>query len=493
MKNRHLKKIFLGVVLLSAIPAANLLCLYLFPSLRVIFLSLSGISVLAVIAMRERAELKTSYIVLCVLLPVTAPLLVVSVLCLAYRSRLMMPRGGRDTLPDTSGLPRLIRGAAAAAMTHDPIAEMIFNFSSEYFSGGEAMAEDILNEISLAEEFIYLEYYIVCEGEFLDRLIDALATAASRGVRVSLIYDDLGSMLGVPEDFSLRLGRMGILAVPFSPVSPSAWRTNSRDHRKLLIIDGKTVYTGGINISDEYLFGEMAAGSWKDSGLKIRSSEPLSVTDGFEGMLAKACGERIESRVDPPRGHKRRRAVSDAVCIIFSSYPHRIYGRSAAREVMLSLLSAAERSIVIASPYFIPDGELFGGLLRTARRGVDISVILPGVPDKRLVKAVAESFYDEMLSAGIKIYEYTPGFLHSKIILIDGAAALVGSINFDQRSLYQNFECAALIYGSAALTDIKIDVDMIINESSRVKRSHGFSSVKKKAVGLVFEAALPIL
>lgn len=493
MKNRHLKKIFLGVILLSAIPALNIVCLLLLPTLRVFFFVLSGISVLTVTLMRERAELKTSYIFLCVIFPVTAPLLVCAAFCLAYRSRRKMPQRECDALPDLSDIPDLIRGAVAAAFALDPTAEITCDFSSEYFSSGEAMAEDIIKCISLAEEFVYLEYYIVAEGEFLDRLTDALAKAASRGVKVCLLYDDIGSILGVAGDFSLRLAKMGILAVPFSPLSASAWKTNARDHRKLIIIDGRTAYTGGINISDEYLFGENARGRWKDAGLKIKSPHVLSVTASFDEMLAIACREEFEvgGIASKPSGRVMRESC--AFCLIFSSYPQRIYGESVAREVIISLLSAATCSIVLASPYFIPDRELFKALLRAARRGVDISVILPGVPDKRFVKAVAEGFYDEMKAAGVKIYEYTPGFLHSKILLIDGKAALVGSINFDQRSLYQNFECAALIYNSFAISDISADLDSIIKESALMENNLGYQSLKKKAARLFFEAALPIL
>ena len=294
MKNRHLKKIFLGVILLFAIPAINIACFILLPQFRILFFSLAGLTVLFVNVMRERTELKSSYIALCILFPVTAPLLVISVSWLAYRSRREAPNKGQVALSDLSCLSPLIRGAVAQALTLDPTAQIIYDFSAEYFSCAGAMAEDILKEISLAKEFIYLEYYIISEGEFLDRITNALAKAAARGVRVKLLYDDLGSMLGVAGDFSLRLGKMGILAVPFSPLSPSAWESNSRDHRKLLIIDGRTVYTGGINISDEYLFAQTAAGSWKDSGLKIKSRTPLSVTESFDGMLAIACREKYE-------------------------------------------------------------------------------------------------------------------------------------------------------------------------------------------------------
>lgn len=490
MKNRHLKKIFLGVILLSAIPAVNLVCLLLLPGFRVLFFVLSGISILTVLGMREREELKASYIALCVILPVTAPLLVISVACLGYRSRRSLPKSS-VCVPDD--MPPLIRSAVAAALSLDPDADLMSDFSAEYFSSGEAMAEDILKEIALAEEFIYLEYYIVAEGEFLDRLTYALSIAASRGVKVSLLYDDLGSMMGVSEDFSLRLARMGILAVPFSPISASAWKTNTRDHRKLLIIDGRTVYTGGINISDEYLHGEMARGRWKDSGLKIKSPSPFSVTESFEAMLAIACRENSEDGHGNILSGKNRVGKAVATCLLFSSYPQRMYGVSAAREVIVSLLYAAKESLVIASPYFIPDGELFEALLRAARRGVKITVILPGIPDKRFVKAVAESFYCDMLFAGIKIYEYTPGFLHSKILLIDGTAALVGSVNFDQRSLYQNFECAALIYASSAITDIRADLDRIITDSALVGEAFYYRFLKKKATRLIFGAALPIL
>ena len=493
MKNRHLKQIFLGVVFLSAIPAVNLLCLLLLPDVRALFFLLSGLSVLTVLGMRERAELKSSYIALCVIFPVTAPLLVVSAAYLAYISRIEMPQGRCDVRPDLSDTPELIRGAVAAAISLDPTAEITCDFSAEYFSSGEAMAEDILREISLAEEFIYLEYYIVSEGEFLGRLTDALARAASRGVKVSLLYDDLGSITGVAGDFSLRLARLGILAVPFSPISASAWKTNPRDHRKLIVIDGRTVYTGGINISDEYLYGQTSCGRWKDSGLKIKSPSPLSVGESFEFMLAIACRENFEDGRSSRLPYKRGEGGNGPTCLFFSSYPQRMYGASVAREVIISLLYAVKESLVIASPYFIPDAELFEAILRAARRGVEITVILPGVPDKRFVKAVAESFYCEMLLAGVKIYEYTPGFLHSKILLADGEAALVGSINFDQRSLYQNFECAALIYAKGAVSDIRDDLDRIISESALVGEPLKYRSLKKKAARLFFEAALPIL
>ena len=179
--------------------------------------------------------------------------------------------------------------------------------------------------------------------------------------------------------------------------------------------------------------------------------------------------------------------------MIFSSYPTRLFGSSAARDVISQMICCASERVTLVTPYFIPDASLFDLILRTARRGVIVDIIIPGIPDKRLIRMLAEGFFEELLSAGASIYEYTPGFLHSKIILTDGEAALVGSVNLDQRSLYQNFECAALIYNSPVIEDVKEDIDGILSECRKINIADGAPSAIKRAVHRVFRAALPIL
>ena len=491
MKNRHLNRIFIGLILLLVIPAINIVFLVLSPRIYTILYIIPAASILVLIALYERAELKLSYIAACVIFPVASPVLVLFLLCLTRGSR--KGRRGTPALKKPSReLIRMANGAIATALSLDPDASLVYDFKADYYTTGQRMAEDIFRDIALAEELICLEYYIVSEGEFLDRLLAALCEAVSRGVRVCFIYDDLGSVLGVPPDFSLRLAKMGILAVPFSPISSSAWRTNCRDHKKLLIIDGRVVYTGGINISDEYIGAGSYLGKWKDSGIRIESDTVMSVADGFEKMLASACADgtiRYQRETPiPKRGRSKRSA-----CVIFSSYPTRLFGSSAARDVISQMICCASERVTLVTPYFIPDASLFDLILRTARRGVIVDIIIPGIPDKRLIRMLAEGFFEELLSAGASIYEYTPGFLHSKIILADGETALVGSVNLDQRSLYQNFECAALIYNSPVIEDVKEDIDGILSECRKINIADGTPSAIKRAVHHVFRAALPIL
>ena len=492
MKNRHLKKIFFGSIFLLAIPAVNIVFIALLPGLYTMLYIMPAASVLAIIAMRERAELKLSYIAACMIFPVTSPLLLLRVVYLTKRSQRKMSVAEYSLPPLSRDIPMTVRGAIEIALSLDPDASLIYDFEADYYPTGAMMAEDILNDIAQAAELVYLEYYIVGDGAFLDRLLDALSKAVSRGVRVCFIYDDLGSVLGVPHDFSLRLAKMGIFAVPFSPISSSAWKTNCRDHKKLLIIDGRVVYTGGINISDEYIGGKSRLGIWKDSGIRIRSASPLSVTEGFEKMLAEVHGDDITSDSRAKVLPRKRRAQKSA-CLFFSSYPARLYGTSVAREVICHLFSAATEKVALVTPYFIPDAELFNLVLRAARRGISIDIIIPGIPDKRIVRLIAEGFFEELINVGVSIYEYTPGFLHSKLLLVDGAVALVGSINFDQRSMYQNYECAALVYNSPVLSEINKDIENILSESRRINIADENPSAIKKAVRRVFRAALPIL
>lgn len=313
----------------------------------------------------------------------------------------------------------------------------------KYYPVGEKVFDDMLEDLKKAEHYIFMEYFIIGRGSLWDQVFEILKEKASEGVDVRLIYDDIGSMKVLPRHFLREVRAAGIRVLAFNTMLPiPAVVYNNRDHRKITVIDGYVGYTGGFNISDEYANRVVRFGHWKDAGVRLEGEGVWNLTVMFLNMwnsLRQTDEEYGEFR---PHVWHPEPFQGDGVIQPYSDTP--LDDESLGENVYLELINQSQNYLYIFTPYLIPDSEMENAMKLAAKRGVDVRLVIPGIPDKRLVYAVTASYFRPLMRAGVKIYAYTPGFIHSKCLLSDDHAAVVGTINFDYRSLFLHFECGAL-------------------------------------------------
>ena len=329
--------------------------------------------------------------------------------------------------------------------------------SATYFPTGEEKFAAMLEKLEKAERFIFLEYFIIADGKMWGTVLDILERKVKEGVDVRLIYDDVGCLLTLPYKYNEEMERRGIKCRVFNPFRP-IWsaKMNNRDHRKILVIDGHTAFTGGINLADEYINAYEKYGHWKDSAVMLRGAGVWSFTEMFLTMWSfLEKDSREDHRKFMPRPEDIRDIRGNGVVVPFTDSP--LDDEPVGENVYLNIINSAEKYVYITTPYLVIDNEMQTALVLAAKSGVDVRIITPHIPDKWFVFAVTRAHYRKLLRYGIKIYEYTPGFIHAKNWVSDDKAAVVGTINLDFRSLYLHFECAAWMYRSECIPDIKRD------------------------------------
>lgn len=366
----------------------------------------------------------------------------------------------------------LAAGKARAIMNDDPLAEIYRGSHSEFFSSGEELFSDMIEELSGAEKFIFLEYFIIESGELWDEILDILCDKVNRGVDVRILYDDIGCMKTLPSHYEDTLRKYGIKAHRFSKVNPRVSSVHhNRDHRKICVIDGRVAYTGGVNIADEYINKVKRYGYWLDGGIKLVGE----VVGGFVKLFLSNYDFTTKTTSDYAYflGEVAPSDTPDGGCYIpFGSGPKPIYKRPSGKNAILNLINQSERYIYITTPYLIIDYDLTEALCNASGRGVDVRIITPGVADKKIVKIMTKSAYPYLIESGVKIYEYTPGFIHAKNIVSDGKYAMVGTINLDFRSLVHHFEDAVWIYGSDTVEDVKNYFFSVIEKSRAIDKKN---------------------
>ena len=335
----------------------------------------------------------------------------------------------------------------------------------QYFPCGEAKFEELKNQLRGAKRFIFMEYFIVDEGRMWGEVLEILAEKAAQGVTVRFLYDGSCEFTTLTRDYPERLKKLGIECRVFSPATPFvSTYYNYRDHRKIAVIDGHTAFTGGVNLADEYINECAKYGHWKDAALMVQGEAARSFTLLFLQMWNL-----------PERGPEFTRYLM-AQCPRYSEEKGYVipYGDCPLDEyrvgemVYMDILNRATRYVHIMSPYLILDGELETALCFAAQRGVQVSLILPGIPDKKWPYALAKTHYKSLMEAGVEIYEYEPGFVHSKVFVSDDIRGVVGTINLDYRSLYHHFECAAYLYRCDCLADMEKDFQQTKKRCRRV-------------------------
>ena len=361
------------------------------------------------------------------------------------------------------------------------------NTEMTYFPTGEAYLEDLLAEMEKAKRFIFLEYYIASKGQIWDRICEVLTERAAAGVEVNLILDDFGSMMTMPPEEIDALRQKGIWVQMFNPVHQYVNRLsfNYRDHRKIAVIDGDIAYTGGANLADEYANLIVRFGYWKDAGLRIEGAAVWNFTvmfldfwNAFRPFEQDYSAFRPQFAVLP---------ASDGVVQPYADSP--LDEEPVAETVYLDILAQAQQYVYFYTPYLAIGEEMLDALRNAAKRGVDVRLVLPGIPDKKLVFRLSRSYYLPLLRAGVRIYEYTPGFLHAKCCVSDDRAAVVGSINMDYRSMFLHFECGVLLLQNSQVLALRDDVRRTLPQCREVQ----CADCRTGLAGTVLDSVLRLL
>lgn len=339
------------------------------------------------------------------------------------------------------------------------------NRHCEYYSPGEEMFEALKTELAKAEKFIFLEFFIIEEGEMWDSILEILKEKAQNGVDVRVLYDGTCSVSLLPSKYPKELAVFGIKCKVFSPLLPFiSTHYNNRDHRKIVVIDGKTAFTGGVNLADEYINRKNRFGHWKDSGIMLKGEGVDSFTLMFLQMW-NVYGKNEDFKKYLLQ-YDNDASAHDGYIIPFGDSP--LDNERVSENIYLDIINTAKKYVYIFSPYLILDAEMITALQTASKRGVDVRIVIPKTPDHKIAFAIAKSHLSDLVPYGVRVYHYTPGFIHSKVMVSDGTKAVVGTANLDYRSLYLHFECSAFIYGSSVIKDIEADALSTFGKSKEV-------------------------
>ena len=440
-------------------------------------LALSVIMCLALIRQDSTVpEFKISWMILFMLMPVQSGLLYLlwgnKRPVFGLRRRLERAGQAMDPTrrPDPAAEEQLEKADPRAAMTakylHDYApAPVCSGTAVKYYPDGQSMFADMLPALRSAEHSIYVESFIIGMGEMWGQIHEILRQKAAAGLDVRVIYDDAGCLSLLPHNYAEILQADGIRAFSFNRCVPVLNLVmNNRDHRKIMVIDGKIGFTGGVNLADEYINKLKRFGYWKDSGVRLEGPGAASLAGIFLTFWkAKYPDEEIDPARDLPEVKPQE---TDCLVQPFADSP--VDREAVAKNTYLELINQAQKRLYICTPYLILDNDLLSCLRLAAKRGVDVRIYTPGVPDKPTIYQLTRSYFPHLLRAGVKIYSYTPGFLHAKTWLMDDRIAAVGTVNLDYRSLYLHFENSVLIYGGAVLDDVRRDLAEIERESTAV-------------------------
>ena len=364
------------------------------------------------------------------------------------------------------------------------------NTSVKYFSSGEEKFEEMLKQLKEAKHFIFLEYFIIDEGRMWGEILEILSQKVDEGVEVRVMYDGTCEYTTLTSDYTHRLAKLGIKSKVFAPAKPFvSSHYNYRDHRKILVIDGHTAFNGGVNLADEYINEIERFGHWKDAAVMLKGNAVKSFTLMFLQMWNL---DEKEPVIRPYLEYNTFPQESEGFVIPYGDCP--LDDDKLGERVYMDILNRSHRYVHIMTPYLILDGELETAIKFAAERGVEVSLIIPGIPDKKSAYSLAKTHYRTLLESGVNIYEYTPGFVHSKICVSDDVSAVVGTINFDYRSLYHHFECATYMSGVDCIEEIERDFAETVSKCKKVT----FETIKEDKLwlnipGILLKVVAPLL
>lgn len=343
------------------------------------------------------------------------------------------------------------------------------NTDAKYFPLGENKFESMCKDLENAKDYIFLEYFIVGWGVMLVKIVEILQRKAKEGVEIRFMYDGMCTLSTIPPDFPKYMRNHGINCQVYAPIRPAlSTSQNHRDHRKILVIDGKIAYTGGVNLADEYINQKVRFGHWKDTAVRIEGDGVISFTMMFLQMWNAAQSDDIDPNEEDYARYivENKHVKNDGYVMGYGDSPYD--NENVGEIVYQNIINNAERYVHIMTPYLILDNEMLKCLEYAAKRGVDIKIICPHITDKPTAYMIARTYYKKLIKAGIRIYEYTPGIVHAKVFSSDDIKAVVGTINMDFRSLYLNFECASFFYKHSVVKEVEEDYQKTLEKCQEI-------------------------
>lgn len=367
------------------------------------------------------------------------------------------------------------------------------NTESYYYKSGEECYPVLLEELRKAKHFIFMEYFIVEETSMWNNVLEILKQKAAEGVEVRFMYDDMGSVLQLPYQYYKKLEEYGIQSVAFNPVIPFfSLVMNHRDHRKITVIDGNIGFMGGWNLADEYINVKERFGYWKDTAVMLKGDAVWNLTSMFlvTWNSAKAHQEDDIRRYMPGTPDMQQ-LEAEGYVQPYGDTP--LDRENVSESVFLNMIHSAQDYIYISTPYLVIDNEMMTALILAAKRGVDVRIITPGIPDKKYVFMLTQSYYPQLVRGGVKIYQYDPGFIHAKSFVCDDKYAIVGTINLDYRSLYLHFECGTFFYRTPVVAEVKKDLLETIDVSTQQTYAMTQKNIIKRMAQAVLRVLAPLL
>lgn len=465
---------------------------------------LGAVLIVYIINKDEPTEFKLTWIIIICVLPVLGALIYLFVTCNAggiglkakyakcMKESKELLYTSRETEEKLQEYPKAFRGFVRYLDKKEGY-PAYHNSAAVYFPMGEAKFDDLLKELKKAERYIFLEYFILYKGIMWDAILEVLKQKVKEGVEVRVMYDGMCAILELPYRYPKELMKYGIKAKMFSPIMPFlSTNQNNRDHRKIVVIDGKVAFTGGVNLADEYINAKVLYGHWKDVAVKITGDAVRSFVIMFLQMWGMSEVKREEYEKYLPDVACNEVREDSGIVIPYGETPTDI--NETAKNVYQSIFQTATEYVHIMSPYFIVEREFLDHMRHAADRGVEVAMILPHIPDKRIVYYIARTFYPELLDAGIKVYEYEPGFIHAKAFVSDDICATVGTVNLDYRSFYHHFECGAYFYDNMIVKDVEADFQNTLKECIEVtKEYYKRIPLWQKWAGKLFKLFAPLL
>lgn len=382
-------------------------------------------------------------------------------------------------------------GNQASYLSNFASASVYNNSKSKYFDSGEKMYKAMIEKFKEAKQYIFLEYFIIQKGIMWNGILEILKDKVKEGIEVRVIYDDIGSINTLSAKYYKELQSYGIKCIAFNKYKPMVDAIfNNRDHRKIAIIDGLFAFTGGINLADEYINVKERFGYWKDTGIMIEGE----AVEAFVALFLEVWGAYEPNNDDLTKYFLGCVSSFQAKGYVqpFGDGPRPIYDEYIGESVYLNIINNAKNYLYISTPYYVVDYRITNAIKLAAKRGVDVRIILPGIPDKRSIFWITQSSYKTLLDSGVRIYEYTPGFIHAKNFISDNEVGVVGTINLDYRSLCHHFECGVVLYETSSLTCIKKDFIQTLTDSKEIYKAPKVNIFKKIYI-IILQLFSPLL
>lgn len=481
--------------------------------LNVVFTVLAVIFVISLVARRDESSYKMLWVIVITVLPILGAMLYLMLGNKKTGSRLkkkleqaseeLASEGILDQEQNSEECIRRIReedirfGQIVERVSVSSGFPVMKNGTAKYYPFGEDMFPDMCEDLKRAKKYIFVEYFIIERGEFWDKLSGIMAEKVKEGVDVRVMYDDFGCIATYSPKDILELRKQGIKCISFNPFFSIRSQLNNRDHRKIMVIDGEVAYSGGVNLADEYINAVEKFGRWKDLGFRLTGDSVCSYTYMFAEFWNAFSKDKIHRKLYDDRrtgadlADPESRDTDGGYVLPYYDSPMREDHTS--NELYTEMLSAATEYVWFYTPYLMLGDALFDAFLRAAKRGVDVRLLIPGIPDKKLIFRLATTYFEDLLKAGVKIYMYEPGFVHAKASIADDRIGSIGTVNLDYRSLFLHFECNSLFYQAEILKDLKADFLATQAKCREVKPEELNRGVLHRFVDSVLRVAAPLL